>query len=305
MKIYAPEYYKNFTCIADRCQHSCCIGWEIDIDEGTANLYSALNDGYGKCIKESVDYDVTPHFRLGENDRCPHLNDCGLCRIILGLGEGYLCEICREHPRFYNDTDRGKEVGLGMSCEEACRIILSSDGYDKTIPVGELDGEPEVCELDTVALRDKIYAILSDSTLPCTFRLDEISRIFGIYSLTDSEAKELISSLEYLDKNHKKLFLEYSSDVSAPQKHEKVLERALAYFIFRHCTEAFDEDEYRAALGFCLFCEKLLASLIISQNATSEEEIIELARILSEEIEYSEDNTNAIISAFYSKNVDF
>ena len=305
MKIYAPEYYKNFTCIADRCRHSCCIGWEIDIDEGTANLYLSLEKGYGKSIKESVDTDGVPHFCLSANDRCPHLNDCGLCRIILELGEDYLCEICREHPRFYNDTCRGKEVGLGMSCEEACRIILSSENYGNFITVGELDEDPELCELDTVALRERIYAILSNSALPYTVRRNEISRVFGTAELDDTEAIELIASLEYLDENHKKLFLEYSSDVSTPQKHEKALERALAYFIFRHCTEAVDENEYRATIGFCLFCEKLLASILTSQNATSEEEIATLARILSEEIEYSEDNTNAIISAFYSKNVDF
>ena len=35
MKLYAPEYYKQFQCIADKCTHSCCIGWEIDIDEIT------------------------------------------------------------------------------------------------------------------------------------------------------------------------------------------------------------------------------------------------------------------------------
>ena len=25
MKLFAPKYYKNFVCIADRCRHSCCI----------------------------------------------------------------------------------------------------------------------------------------------------------------------------------------------------------------------------------------------------------------------------------------
>jgi hypothetical protein len=141
-----------------------------------------------------------------------------------------------------------------MSCEEACRIILSSDNYGNFITVGELDEDPELCELDTVALRERIYAILSNSALPYTVRRNEISRIFGTAELDDTEAIELIASLEYLDENHKKLFLEYSSDVSTPQKHEKALERALAYFIFRHCSEAVDENEYRATIGFCLFC---------------------------------------------------
>ena len=45
MKLYAPKYYKNFKCIADRCPHSCCIGWEIDIDRTTLTKYESLSDG--------------------------------------------------------------------------------------------------------------------------------------------------------------------------------------------------------------------------------------------------------------------
>jgi lysine-N-methylase len=32
MKLIAPDTYPEFCCIADRCRHSCCIGWEIDVD---------------------------------------------------------------------------------------------------------------------------------------------------------------------------------------------------------------------------------------------------------------------------------
>ena len=42
-KLYAPSYYKNFTCIADKCKHSCCVGWEIAIDKTTLNKYEALD----------------------------------------------------------------------------------------------------------------------------------------------------------------------------------------------------------------------------------------------------------------------
>ena len=50
MKLYAPKYYKNFTCIADQCEHSCCIGWEIDIDGKTLKKYESLKSGYGNAI---------------------------------------------------------------------------------------------------------------------------------------------------------------------------------------------------------------------------------------------------------------
>ena len=33
MKGCRPEYYDRFRCIAGACKDSCCIGWEIDVDE--------------------------------------------------------------------------------------------------------------------------------------------------------------------------------------------------------------------------------------------------------------------------------
>ena len=104
MKLYAPKYYEKFVCIADRCRHSCCIGWEIDVDRETAEKYKKMTDGYGLEIKKSLSHKGTTHFKLKKDDRCPHLNDHGLCKIILNVGEDCLCEICREHPRslWYN-----------------------------------------------------------------------------------------------------------------------------------------------------------------------------------------------------------
>ena len=39
-----PNYYDKFKCIADKCRHSCCIGWEIDIDDDTMELYNSIGD---------------------------------------------------------------------------------------------------------------------------------------------------------------------------------------------------------------------------------------------------------------------
>lgn len=296
MKLYAPKYYTEFKCIADKCRHSCCIGWEIDIDGETMQKYASVSDGYAAHIRDSIDADGTPHFRLCAGERCPHLREDGLCKIILNVGEDHLCEICREHPRFYNDAPNGKEVGLGLCCEEACRIILSSDDYAQITPIGELDGENVPSGLDTAALRDCIYSILKHDTLTYAQKLQTIYEKFGVSPavIDDANARELINSLEYMDDSHRELFAAYSSDTKTPAALEKMSERALAYFVFRHCTEAQDEIEYRAALGFCLFCERLLSSVATAQGIDSFDDFAELARTVSEELEYSEQNTEDI-----------
>ena len=295
MKLFAPKYYKDFSCIADRCKHSCCIGWEIDIGGKTAEKYAACQGSYAENIRASVAWEGEPHFKLGEGERCPHLNEKGLCRIIIELGEDYLCHICREHPRFYNDTARGREVGLGMACEEACRIILSSDDYDTMYAVDEVEGEICEAEFDTLVHRKRLYGILRDKSLQYAEKLQVITEEYSIAidALPTTAWRALFCELEYLDEAHKTLFADFSLNVTPDSKNEKMLERALAYFIYRHCAEAWDLYEFRISLGFCLVCERLLASL-----AASGEDLFDLARIVSEEIEYSEDNTERITEEF-------
>ena len=34
-----PEYYEKFACIADRCEATCCAGWQILYGEGIEAYY--------------------------------------------------------------------------------------------------------------------------------------------------------------------------------------------------------------------------------------------------------------------------
>ena len=138
MRIYAPEYYKNFKCIGGECPANCCIGWEIDIDEDTLRLYADMGGEIGEKIRASIETvgDV-PHFRLTEEERCPHLNDKNLCNIITECGENSVCEICREHPRYYNEYHDLKEIGVGLACPAAAKLILRNDEFCVE-PLGEI-----------------------------------------------------------------------------------------------------------------------------------------------------------------------
>ena len=293
MKLYAPTYYKNFKCIADACEHSCCIGWEIDIDEHTLEKYKELKNDYAPAILESISEEETSHFRLCEGERCPHLDERGLCKIILNVGEEYLSHICREHPRFYNFTSVA-EVGVGMSCPEAARLILSSPDFASMEEVGEVDAEPDDVLFDGRAERTNVYDILQE-----TDYLSALAQIYSAYSIDmgeDAQWLTILDSLEYLNPDHKELFLQYSSKLRSTGKEiEEYCKRFLSYFIYRHCTEAVDIEDFCTRLSFCLFCERLFASLICTQGAKSLQETATLASILSEEIEYSDDNTWALM----------
>ena len=299
MKIYAPKYYSEFACIADKCTHSCCVGWEIYIDAHTMEKYKTLDSAYADVIRKSIEGEE-PMFRMCKDGRCPHLDERGLCRIIIDSGEEYLSHICREHPRFYNESARGLEVGLGMACEEAARIILSSDGYRDFAVVGESDGDAEPVGIDTIGKIERIYDILATDDSYAT----KLSRIYDEWEvspdrLSDGEWRELLFGIEYLDKAHAEMLASYSSKVGEACDLDKLSERALGYFVYRHCTSAGDEADFRASLGFALFLERLFASVMAAEGVKDLEGATRVARMISEEIEYSEENTDSIRTEFY------
>ena len=311
MKLYAPQYYLDFVCIADKCKHTCCEGWEIDVDDETANRYSAMTEGYGKCVANSLNMDTDPpQIRLTEDERCPHLDENGLCRIIQTLGEDQLCEICKEHPRFYNETMGRREVGVGMSCEAACKLILSSDLYRRIVEIGTFETGFDVEEdedfnsqFDPLAHRERIYEILSNRSMPYKDRIRAIEKEYPRCPslVSDEKWKQYLLDMEYLDEANRERFANaYSSDADVPLAFEKQLERILAYFIFRHCACAPDVVVFEASVGACLFFERLIRSVVIYENITSEEDLAELARTVSAELEYSDINQATVEMEFLS-----
>ena len=119
-----PTYYDKFKCTADKCSDSCCIGWEIDIDSTTADYYLRVGGAFGERLRNCIS---SGSFVLGENERCPFLNGRNLCDIYTTLGEEHLCQICSDHPRFYEWFGAIKEGGLGLCCEAAAQLILTED----------------------------------------------------------------------------------------------------------------------------------------------------------------------------------
>ena len=100
MKIVVPGYYKTFQCIADRCRHTCCVGWEIDVDNASLLRYEQVSGALGEKLRSNIVRDECPHFRLTEGERCPFLTRDNLCQLILELGPDSLCQICSDHPAF-------------------------------------------------------------------------------------------------------------------------------------------------------------------------------------------------------------
>ncbi len=131
VQIFVPSYYQNFRCIAGNCLHTCCVGWEIDVDEESLPRFAA-----DPLVSPHLETGNPPHIRLLPGERCPFLRSDGLCEMILQNGEQSLCQICRDHPRFRNYWSTRVEIGLGLVCEEAARLILSETEPMALVPLG-------------------------------------------------------------------------------------------------------------------------------------------------------------------------
>lgn len=127
MKIIRPEFWKKFQCIGGNCTDNCCIGWEICIDQQSLEYYKNIQGQLGEKLKKSIEKEDDEYRFTMCNGRCTFLNEKNLCELIVGLGEESLCDICREHPRFYEDFGVRQEAGLGLCCEEAVRLLLEHE----------------------------------------------------------------------------------------------------------------------------------------------------------------------------------
>ena len=181
MLLRVPDFYDSFHCIADKCTDTCCVGWEIDIDDTSAKRYAKVKGEFGKMLRENIE---DGHFKLLAGDRCPFLRQDGLCDMICHLGEDYLCDICREHPRFVEVYGDIMEKGIGLCCEEGVRLLLECNSTASS-PIAfverEIDDEPDDIPDDAIEARDAIFeerehlfAILADHSKPLNERLIDL-----------------------------------------------------------------------------------------------------------------------------------
>ena len=123
MQYTIPDYYKEFTCIADKCEDTCCAGWKIVIDKKSLNKYKHVKGKFWFTMLKSVDW-IRGIFRQDKEKRCAFLNDCNLCEMYVNLGEKSLCKTCRLYPRHVEEFEDVREITLSVSCPEVARILL-------------------------------------------------------------------------------------------------------------------------------------------------------------------------------------
>ncbi len=305
MNIYVPSYYQKFRCIAERCRHSCCVGWEIDIDETTMSYYNELDGKIGDRIRKSIS-GKNPHFELTKDERCPHLNQNGLCNIITELGEDALCDICYDHPRFRNFYSDFVELGLGLTCEAAAELIIKSQDSFEIVPL-DIAGTPTMTddEKNVLDARCQLINIMKERKTDIVKRFenlskDEICNDLNIWI-------EHCLGLERLDKRWTDVLVDVKNSdlkafypLDAEDKLSVALEQLMIYFLYRHIPSAIDDGRLLEKVRFGVLSCNLINTLCIYQKSRNPKADIvnlftDIARMYSSEIEYSDENLELII----------
>ncbi len=295
MKLVAPDYYLQFKCIAGQCRHSCCIGWEIDIDDDSRAFYETVEGDFGRELAANIEDGESPHFRLGENERCPFLDERNLCRIITTLGENALCGICADHPRFRSFFDSRTEIGLGLCCEAAASLILNQS-RPATLITLEDDGCGDYSENEEgfFAMREEIFRTLQARSMSIDDRIEAVLSRHGVIIPAKSPAQwaEIYRSLERLDPAWDGMLDRLSGCPEAGSiLSETVREQLLVYFMFRHLSESLYDGMLRQRIAFAVLSARMIDGMCAATGESAEE----IARMYSSEIEYSDENIGILL----------
>ena len=209
MKIRVPEYFKDFKCIASKCEDTCCAGWGIVIDDATYDRYKNVQGEFGDILRSEIVHEAGENIFVLKGNNCPFLNEEKTCDIYINIGEENLCYTCQQYPRYTEEFGSLREVGISLSCPEAARIMLNNS---KKVEF-ELSENNEVVSsyndinaqlfIELLQSRKIVRDIIQDRTIDLRKRavvallfVDEIQE-----KIDESEIKEIKSVREkYLDK---------------------------------------------------------------------------------------------------------
>ncbi|MBQ7001757.1 MAG: flagellin lysine-N-methylase [Oscillospiraceae bacterium] len=316
MKLYKPDYFDRFRCIAGDCPDSCCKEWGVQVDETAAAMYRSLPGTLGDRLREVLSDEDGETVMTIVDGRCPMWRADGLCRIQAELGEEALCKTCREFPRLTHDYGDFIELGLELSCPEAAKFILeahSTPFIEENRP-GEAAAEYDEAAMAVLkATRKHVLALLSGSSRPVGETL-VLALLYGYQAQSQLDGGDALpfdpdAALESARELAKPgsfreladFFLEL--ELLTPQW-ESLLKNpapaswdprtpALArYLVNRYWLQAVsDYDLYCRVKFMVILC--LLAKYLGG-------DLLRTAQLMSKEIENDADNVDALLDAAYA-----
>lgn len=314
MKLYFPNYYHQFCCIASRCPDSCCKDWAVDVDDAAAAYYRGLPGDLGDRLRAVLRDGEGGAYMQIENGRCPMWRDDGLCRIQAEMGHEALCNVCQTFPRLRHDYGDFAELGLELSCPEAARLILESplDWCCEDVPGGEApdyDREAMAILLRSRAtalefLQDDSYSVPQQLAILLLYAHQVQAELDGGEEAILSPAQDLTDATGYATGGDLALLLDFFQglEILTPAWGERLTaptpgtwapqyRSLIRYFLLRYWLQAVSDYDLISRV-------KLTVAACLVIHALGGE-LAQTAQAFSKEIENDPDNVEAILDGAY------
>lgn len=199
--------YDKFKCTADKCRFTCCVGWDISVDNDTYNKWKKESDKLDYALKNTKAQKSgrnTEYIINKDTDEvCPLLDQHGLCEIVKRHGEECLSLTCRRFPRIENLLGDKKELTLSCACPEVVEIISGINGKIAMIPENDNSSNNDLLELK---IRETLVNIVQLEKFSLEERL--LVGFQMLLTILENECFEEDSLLEELQKYESKDYIQ-------------------------------------------------------------------------------------------------
>lgn len=293
-----PTIYHTFQCKADRCENTCCQLWTIDIDEATAERYHTMTGALGESLRQAITVDDEgSHFVFSKvQPMCPLLNEQGLCKVVLELGEEGLCDTCHMHPRFYKYIEDLELCGVGLSCEASVELLAEDTQFDQVIfTIEDDDGEFSPDERLTIQNIFELLALDIDSSYFQYSPNPDVQyykKLLELYGTTEPIDEEWTAQINALYGDMDKLITSVQTYVA---NHDMSLFNKVFQYILYRQIDMLADYSLEAILSYA----RDGVEYILITSAIEGAPLKQIAR-WSQQIEYDEDNVDLLLQHYNS-----
>lgn len=291
-----PTIYHAFQCKADQCENTCCQLWTIDIDEPTAERYHSMTGSLGKSLRQAITVDDEgSHFIFSKaQPMCPLLNEKGLCKVVLELGEEGLCDTCHMHPRFYKYIEDLELCGVGLSCEASVELLARQEPMDLLLFTIE-DDHNEFNSEERLTLHN-VFELLAFDLDPNLFKYtpkpskQSFKELLDLYKQTEPIDENWTAQVNTLSSKLDQLI----TSVQTCIQHEdmSLFNKVYQYILYRQIDMLSDYS-----LESILAYAKSGADYILIASALEGQPLKQVAR-WSQQIEYDENNVELLLQHY-------
>ncbi len=144
MNTIKPKIYDRFRCIGGDCSMTCCQEWKIAVDDETFRRWkktkapSSMNGANARNMSFfTVHKDGERVVCLDHHQKCPFLDERGLCHIVCEYGDDLLSKTCQRFPREIHEFDDRTEYTLMPACPEVLDFLHEQTDAMELVIEGE------------------------------------------------------------------------------------------------------------------------------------------------------------------------